>query len=376
MLSSISSVPSLKGKRVLVRTSFNVPIAGGIVQDDTRIKGALPTITLLREKGARVVLISHVSEGESGSLRPVFEYIKKDMPVQFIEEIFSSAAQTILNGMQDGDLVLCENIRIYPEEEKNNDEFAQQIAALFDFYVNDDFTVAHREHATIVSLPKYLKSYMGLQFEKEVKYLSLACDPERPAFCIMGGAKPETKIPLAAHLAGKFDYIFMGGISANILLKAKGYEVGKSVTSDSVISTEKILSGQNVLLPVDVQVRTETGECLIKNTSEVEEGDIILDAGPETIECIRTYIQSSAFVLWNGPLGDYEKGFFDATIAVGNFIAAPGVRSIIGGGDTIAALGKHGLLDQFTFVSTAGGAMIQYLTDGTLPGIEALKEKE
>ncbi len=375
MLNSITTnTISINGKRILLQSSLNVPIQENNIQDDIRLQKSLPTIEFLRTHGGRIIIISHLSGDTNLSLRPIYEYFKKYMSIQFVEDLFSQEAGTLFSHMQDGDIVLCENIRRYAGEEKNDKQFAERLAQLADLYVQDDFTELHREYASIVTLPTLLPSFPGLQCEQEIQHLSQAFQAPRPSLAIIGGAKPETKLPLIQKLSENMDSIYVGGISANILLQAKGYDVGKSVTSDKSIHVEAILENPKIILPHDVLVKTHDGECLIKGINEVQSEDTIVDAGPETIRQISQKITESAFVLWNGPLGDYEKGFYDATITVARALSDAKTYSVVGGGDTVTALAKQGLTDTFTFLSTAGGAMLEFLSEGTLPGIEALKK--
>ncbi len=374
MLIPITDAPSLEGKRVLIRTSLNVPLKNGRVVDATRILEALPTVMQVRKRGGRAILISHHSDGRETSLLPIYEVLSELVPASFVHDVFSPEGMEILHEMQDGDVVVVENIRQYVGEEDADAVFAKKLAGLADFYVNDDFTSAHREHASVVLLPKLLPSFMGLQFEKEYVNLSKAFSPKHPSLLILGGAKPETKLPLAEIFLSKMDTVFIGGISANVLFKQKGYEVGASVvTGESISAVDILLLAPNVILPVDVRAKKEGKRICVKSPKYVEADEMIVDAGPETIARLSELISNAQFILWNGPLGDYELGYTESTYALAEMLTESNATTIIGGGDTVASIAHLGLNEKFTFVSTAGGAMLDFLAAGTLPGIEALK---
>lgn len=377
MLAPISAAPSISGKRVLIRASLNVPITGGRITDTTRIKQTLPTIRYAKDHGAKVILISHHSGGAQATLRPILDALNETLKVSFVEDMFSTKGKKVFDAMNDGDVVLVENVRQYPGEEENDEVFAETLAACADVFVNDDFTVSHREHASIVRLPKLLPSYTGFRFNEEFEHLSKAFDPAHPAVLVLGGAKPETKLPLARIFLEKMDILFIGGIAANTLFREKGFETGTSVVGPNDIQgTAELLASKKVLLPIDVRVRTEDGVMRVKAADRVEPTDMIVDAGPETMTKLADTVKKAAFVLWNGPLGDYELGYTQSTYAAAEMLTESKAYTVIGGGDTVAAIATLGLNDKFTFVSTAGGAMIDFLANGTLPGIEALREED
>lgn len=374
MPTSLTQSGPLSGKYVLIRSSLNVPLKDGKIIEATRVVEALPTIQYVREQGGKAILLSHLSGDETGSLMPVYEMLSELIPLSFVHDLFSKEGKEIVEEMQDGDVVLVENIRQYKGEEANDEVFAKKLAKVGDIFVNDDFTAAHREHASIVTLPKLLPSFMGLQFEKEYTNLSKAFEPEHPALLILGGAKPETKMPLAKAFLGKMETIFIGGIGANTLFREKGYEVGTSVVPDEVPPfLADILNAENLVLPTDVRVKKEGVSVHVKAPTHVAEDEMIVDAGPAAVAELSSLISKSKFVLWNGPLGDYELGFTESTFALAEMLTESKAVTIIGGGDTVAAIAHLGLNDKFTFVSTAGGAMLDFLAQGTLPGIEALK---
>ena len=372
-MQSITTAHNLKGKRVLLRASLNVPIRQGAILDTVRLEQALPTIKFLIGAGARVIVVSHLSKAEGTTLQPVFRYLKEKIPLSFIGNIHSDRAQDMIAKMRDDDVVLAENLRVYPEEEANDPVFTRTLASLADMYVNDDFTVSHRKHASIVGVPKFLPSYMGLSFEREYTFLSQALRAPTPSLAILGGGKPETKIPLIASLAEKMTDVFVCGISANVLWKSQGFEIGLSVASAFPIpTTEKVLKMENIHLPSDVRIKDAQGIVRVGSLQSVDAGSAIVDAGPQTLLDIEQLIKQASFVLWNGPLGEYEKGYTESTHALARLLAQSGKHVIVGGGDTVAAIATLGLSDKFTFVSSAGGAMIDFLAHETLPGIEAL----
>ncbi len=373
-MKSITTATGLKGKRVLLRASLNVPIRQGAILDTVRLEQALPTIKFLIGAGARVIVISHLSKAEGTTLQPVFRYLKEKIPLSFIGDIHSDRAQTMIKAMHDGEVVLAENLRVYPEEEKNDPVFARTLASLADIYVNDDFTVSHRRHASIVGVPKFLPRYMGLSFEREYSFLSQALHAPTPSLAILGGAKPETKIPLIASLAESMTDVFVCGVSANVLWKSRGLEIGRSVGMNGTLPSVRAISdAENTHLPVDVRVTDSHGVTRITTPEHVGVDDVIIDVGPLTLRAIETAVAHASFIIWNGPLGAYEKGFVESTHELARVLADSKKNVIVGGGDTLSAIAELGIEDNFTFVSTAGGAMIDFLAHKTLPGIEALE---
>ncbi len=367
---SIQEVDSLKGKTVFVRADFNVPVSGGVVSDDFRIKKTIPLIRLLRERGARIILASHF-EGEGGSLRPVFNYLKELFPVSFIEDFYPEVPPALQDALEKGDVVLFENLRKYPQEKANDESFARHLASCAQIYVNEAFSAAHREHASVVGVPKFLTHYAGIVFEEEVRELSKAFEPSRPFIFILGGAKFETKIPLVEKFFNLADKVFIGGALSNDFFRAKGFATGKSLLSPSNTNVNAFLT-QKLILPVDVLVKNEEG-VTVKKPEEVSKDDYIVDVGPQSMEDLCAEIRRSSFVLWNGPLGNFEIGFKDATLRVAECVAESNAVSIVGGGDTIASIAELNLFDKFSFISTGGGAMLDFLAHETLPGIEALE---
>lgn len=351
-MKSIKSLKNIKNKTALVRVDFNVPIKNGKVLDDFRIQKAIPTIKFLQNKGAKVILISHLGKDGKESLKPVAgclrKYIKKD-------------------------IVLLENIRQYSGEEKNDSKFAKELANLADFYVNDAFSVSHRKHASVVGVPKYLPSYAGFQLEEEIKNLSKVFkNKKHPFLFILGGVKFSTKMPLIKKYLNSADYLFIGGALANDFLKAKGCEIGKSLADNTEIPNF-ILNSKKLILPTDVLVLS--GKKLVnKKVEEVKKDEIIIDIGKESVKLAESYIKKAKLILWNGPLGKYEEKSGDiATKKLLKSVVSSKAESIIGGGDIVSIVSKLKLEKKISFVSTGGGATLDFLANGTLPGIKALK---
>ncbi|MCI5108295.1 MAG: phosphoglycerate kinase [Candidatus Pacebacteria bacterium] len=360
----------MKSKKVLLRVDLNVPVSHGVVDDDFRIKKTLPTIEKLRKEGAKVILLSHVGE-KDGTLRPIYSYLRNYFPVKFVEDVYK--AKDIVGSMEETEVVLFENLRKWEGEKDNNPEFAKHLASFGDLYINEAFSASHREHSSIVGIPKHLPSSLGDLFKKEVEELSKVFDPQHPFVFVLGGVKFSTKIPLIEKFLDKADQIHIAGALMNDMYKAKGFPVGKSVVDDSFDPSEKILNSSNLFLPTDVVVEDSKGEVYIKKPEEVLPNEKIMDIGPESLEKIHNDIIKCEFILWNGPLGNYENGYSEGTNELAHRISESGKDSIIGGGDTLSVVSKLNILDKFTFVSTAGGAMLDFLANGTLPGIEALK---
>lgn len=373
MLKSITRASISPGDRILVRGNLNVPIEHGVVADTSRALGNLPTLRFLKGKGAKVILIGHLSvEGES--LAPVAGILNQHVPVSFTTDPFSPEGVKTLQKMENGDIVCIETIRQFPEEEKNDTPFAKKLAGLADIFVNDDFTSAHRAHASVVGVPKLIPSYMGMRFAEEYEHLSQAFHPQHPSVLIVGGAKPETKLPIITALAPHMDSVFVFGVSGNSLLKAKGFSVGKSLvatSSDGALAS--ILTMPHVSTYIDVLTLDAEGKEHILTPEAVGPEDTIVDAGPETLAHLSHVVSGAAFVLWNGPLGLYEKGYSTGTQECARAIASSQAESVVGGGDTDAVLAEGHITGRFSFTSSAGGAMLEFLAQGTLPGIEALK---
>ncbi|HTK33209.1 MAG TPA: phosphoglycerate kinase [Candidatus Paceibacterota bacterium] len=387
-MKTLNDIPHLSGVKVLVRVDFNVPIKNGVITDDYRIRKAIPTIDFLKSKGARLVLISHIETAEGlvtdqseepslikkPTLAPVAEYLKrKDMPVTFVKNI--SAAFDASEQLSDGEMILVENIRENEGEKTNDKKFAKQLATLADIYVNDAFSVSHREHASVCAIAQFLPSYAGIQLQKEVENLSSAFNPAHPFLFVLGGAKFDTKLPLIHKFLASADKIFIGGALANDALKAKGFNIGMSKTSNGKMDITPIISQHQIMMPIDVVIQDHSN----KKVGNVSNMDAIYDIGTDSLAELKVKINEARFILWNGPLGLFEKGFIDGTVKLAQMIAErtqAGATSMVGGGDTLSAISKLGIEDKFSFVSTGGGAMLDFLAQGTLPGIEALKNSD
>lgn len=373
-LPQLSSITDLSGKRVLVRASLNVPVEDGVVVDPFRIMRGLPTIKFLSSKGAQVILMGHIGRDPEETMLPVYREFLKHIPLTFTYDLLGAETIECIGNMKDGEVILLENLRRDPGEKENDPAFVKALASLADIYVNDAFSVSHREHASIVGVSKLLPSYAGLNFMHEYVELMKASAPVSPSLFMLGGAKFDTKMPLVEQFLNIYDHIFIGGALANDFFKARGYEVGKSLVSDVDLSGSPLLTHPKLLLPVDVIVADEEGS---RETTpdDVEPGETILDAGPKTVAMLKPLIAEAETILWNGPLGNYEAEFFEGTQDVARLVAAALAHSVIGGGDTVAAIGALNLQDRFSFLSTAGGAMLDFLEDGSLPGIDALVAK-
>lgn len=363
------------GKRVLLRLDLNVPIDHGRVRDDYRIRESLPTINFLRGAGARVVIVSHIGKGKpEDTLASVAEYLHKEFPIVFLPSLMSPENIRITNAMSSGDVVMLENLRHNEGEEANDPEFARYLASLGDVYVNDAFAVSHRAHASIVGVPALLPHYSGLRLAEEVRRLAVAFAPEHPFLFVIGGAKISTKMPLLKKFLTIADHVFVGGAIANDFFKAEGDEIGTSLYEENEVSgLSEYIHHEHLLLPTDVVVKNTAGahQCPL---SGVRAGDMIVDVGTETIKNLESVIGSAKLIVWNGPLGFYEEGFTEGTRDVLGLIAGSRATSIIGGGDTVALINDMGAFNKFSFVSTGGGAMLEYLANETLPGIEALEQ--
>ncbi|PIP87410.1 phosphoglycerate kinase [Candidatus Campbellbacteria bacterium CG22_combo_CG10-13_8_21_14_all_36_13] len=370
----ITSNTELKGKKVLLRVGFSVPVRDGKIENDFRIRKALPTINWLREQGAKIILVSHIWGDETTSLKIVHEYLEKMMEVKFSPDCVGENAIKIVEEMKDGDVVLLENTRLHDGEVGNQEKVAEALAKLADIYVNDAFSVSHRFHASIVGVPNFLPSYIGLQFKEEMDHLALSFSPPRPFLFVLGGAKFTTKIPLIRKFLEKADIVYVAGALVKPFLLEKGLTINQEHVPPNMGSVADIADDPKLRFPSDVVCfNGETSENIGLEKCEIEIGNII-DIGASSVEDLRELVSESAFVLWNGPLGDYQKDFSEGTIGFAKILIDSGVTSVVGGGDTMAVLENEGLDYEhgFTFTSTAGGAMLQFLADETLVGIDAI----
>ena len=384
----------VRGKRVLVRADLNVPMKNGAVTDATRIERQAPTVRELAEKGARVIVLSHFDRPKGKvvpemSLKPIAGPLAKAVgrPVAFANDCVGEVAKKAVAGMRDGDILLLENTRFHAGEEKNDPVFAHAVAELGDIFVNDAFSAAHRAHATTEALAHLLPAAAGRSMQAELEHLSKALEnPNRPLMAVVGGAKVSTKIALLENLVKRVDVLVIGGAMANTFLAAQGHGIGKSLAErDQLDTANRILAaakdaGATVLLPVDVVAAKEfkaSAAHRVVGIDAVADDEMILDVGPATIDAFTVRLGTIRTLVWNGPLGAFETPPFDAGTnvaarAVARRTRAGGLTSVAGGGDTVAALAHAGVADDFTYVSTAGGAFLEWLEGRTLPGVEAL----
>jgi len=380
----------VSGKRVLVRVDYNVPIKDGKVGDDTRIRAAMPTLNYLLEHGAAVILCSHLGRPKGGpdpkySLRPVAEHLSHLLgkPVAFAEDCVGPVAEAAAKALRPGEVLLLENTRFHPGEEKNDLEMARQLASLADVYVNDAFGSAHRAHASTEGVAHYLPAVAGFLMEKEIQYLGQAiAEPKRPFIAILGGAKISDKIGVIRNLLQKADQVLIGGGMANTFFKAQGYPVGDSLVEDDALDTARELAklgGNRLRLPVDVVIANRfeaEAERKIIPMGPIPQGWRILDIGPETVAAYSRVISGAGTVVWNGPMGVFEfPPFAEGTFGIAKAVAESGAISIIGGGESVAAIQQSGLADKITHISTGGGASLEMLEGLVLPGLAALNDK-
>ena len=378
------------GKRVLVRADLNVPLEGGEITDDTRIRESLPTIQYLLEQGARVIVCSHLGRPKGPdpelSLAPVSGRMSNLLGrnVLFAEDCVGPPAELAVAAMGNSPLLL-ENLRFHAEEEQNDPAFAEQLASLADIFVNDAFGAAHRAHASTEGVTHYLPSVAGFLMEKEVQYLSaLVAAPPRPFAAVVGGAKVSTKVPAIEHLLPKIDMLLLGGGMANTFLKASGVDVQMSLVEDEQVQAAKQImerarsGGVDVLLPVDVIAASkfaEDAEALERSTADIPRGYMVLDIGPETVKRYATALQRAKAVIWNGPMGVFEmEKFSHGSFGMARAIAVLDATTVVGGGETAAVVAQSGLQARFTHVSTGGGASLEMLEGRELPGVAALQD--
>jgi phosphoglycerate kinase len=385
----------LKGKTTLVRVDFNVPMDTGAITDDTRLRAALPTIDLLSKAGAKVVLLAHFDRPKGKrvpemSLKPIVAPLSAllNKPVAWADDCIGEPAKAAIDGLKSGGVALLENLRYHAGEEKNDPGFAKELAKLGDIYVNDAFSAAHRAHASTEGIAKLLPAYPGLSMERELKALDSALgNPQRPVLGIVGGSKVSTKLDLLKNLVTRLDKLAIGGGMANTFLHAQGHDVGASYCEKDLAETAREiigLAGRNnckLFLPLDIVVaeRMEPGApARVRTLGNVDEHERILDAGPETVARLKRAMANSKTLIWNGPLGVFEippfdKGTMEAAKEAARLAKEGKLVAVAGGGDTVAAMNAAGVVNDLTFVSTAGGAFLEWMEGKILPGVEALK---
>jgi phosphoglycerate kinase len=383
---------SLSGKRVFVRADLNAPLEGGQVADDTRLSAVVPTVRYALDAGASVVLASHLGRPKGGpdpkySLKPVAERLAVLLgrPVPLAPDCVGPATVAQAQALKPGDVLLLENLRFHPEEEKNDDAFARQLAQLADCYVDDAFAAAHRAHASIAAITRHLRpAAAGLLMQRELGALGRILEsPERPVVALLGGAKVSDKVALVEHLIGKVDALVIGGGMAFTFLRALGHSIGRSLVEPERIETARGAleaarrRGVQLTLPVDVVVAdgpdSDSGRPV--GIREIPDAQMGLDIGPRTTERFAAVLKSARTIVWNGPMGVFEKPpFATGTLAVAHAVAEATAFSVIGGGDTIAAVNMAAVADRIGYISTAGGAFLEFLEGRSLPGVEALTE--
>ena len=380
----------VRGKRVLVRVDYNVPIAEGKVTDDTRIRAAMPTVEYLLQHGAALILCSHLGRPKDGpdpkySMRPVAAHLSGllGQPVAFAEDCVGPVAEAAAKALKPGDVLVLENTRFHTEETKNKPEMAQQLAGLAEIYVNDAFGSAHRAHASTEGVAHFLPAVAGFLMEDEIRYLGQAIDqPKRPFVAILGGAKISDKIGVIRNLLTKADQVLIGGGMANTFFKAQGYDIADSLVEEEALDTARELlqqGGTTLRLPVDVVIADRfdaEAEKKVMAVGHIPAGWRILDIGPESVKTFSKVIRNAGTIVWNGPMGVFEfPRFAEGTVGIAKLVADSKAISVIGGGDSVAAINQAGLADKITHISTGGGASLEMLEGLELPGLTALLDK-
>lgn len=386
---TIKDMLPLQGKRVLVRVDFNVPLKDGEITDDTRIRAALPTIEFILQNGGAAVLMSHLGRPKgvdpTQSLKPTAARLSAllKQPVQFAEDCVGPAVEALAKALKPGEVLLLENLRFHKAEEKNDPDFAKQLAALGDVYVNDAFGSAHRAHASVEAVAHFLPAAAGFLMEKEINFMGGVLEaPQHPLVAILGGAKISDKLPVIKNLLPLADKLMIGGGMANTFLKAMGYDIGKSLVEDSAVEQARELlssSSDKLMLPIDVLMADKfapdanTQECAV---DQIKTDWMILDIGSRTIIQFTDALRTAKMIVWNGPMGVFEfDKFARGTMEVAKAVAASSAITVIGGGDSVAAAEKAGVAAKITHISTGGGASLELLEGKTLPGVAVLPEK-
>jgi len=380
----------LKGKRVIMRVDFNVPMDKGVVTDDKRIKASLPTIKYVLDQGASLILMSHLGRPKGGpdpefSLKPASEVLAGLLgkPVQMAPDCVGPEVEKMAKALKPGDTLMLENTRFHPEEEKNDLELAKKMAALADIYVNDAFGSAHRAHSSTEGIARFLPAVSGFLMEQELEYLGRAVsNPERPYIAILGGAKISDKILVVETLLSKCDMLIIGGGMANTFLAAKGFNMQDSLVEASSVETAKTImskAGGKLVLPVDAVIADKfdaDANSKVVDADKIPAGWRMMDIGPKSIELFKGSLKGAKLIVWNGPMGVFEMPkFAEGTFAMAKLLAESGATTVIGGGDSASAVKKAGVAKQMTHVSTGGGASLEFLEGKELPGVAALNDK-
>lgn len=385
-IKTIKNIKDLRGKRVFLRSDFNIPITRGIIKDDFRIIAALPTIRYLMAKKSKIIIATHLGDpggkkNNKHTVKPLARRLSEVLGVKvvFVSDCIGKTTEKAANKLRDGEILLLENLRFYPGEEENSSDFARSLAKLADIYVNNAFGVSHREHASVSAIKKLIPAYAGLLLENEVLNLHKIYKPKKPLIAVIGGAKIKTKISLLKKLKNSSQYILVGGALANNFIKAKGFPVGRSLVSPEEIKLAKILLSKNIVIPIDVIVSdkmNDKGVAQIRYINNIKKKDIILDIGPETIKRFSALIKKAKTIIWNGPMGVYEYNHFKhGTLSIARVIATRSkgfAFGAVGGGETIDALKMTKMMDYVDWVSTGGGAMLAFLGGEKMPGLKDL----
>lgn len=372
-LADLAAAYDCSGLKVIVRFDWNVPVAQGAIVDTYRIDASMQTLAWLQERGAKVRIVSHIKNTEGSTLTPAVAYIQsKGIAARLVESIDDAAEVAAADAA--GEVVVFENIRNEKGEEENSDELAKRIAQHADVYVNDAFSASHRSHASLVALAHVLPSFAGIQMQTEIEGLSKVFTPREPLIAIIGGAKFGTKLPLIDALRSQAKAVYVVGALAHDVYRARGFTIGVSPFSGEV-DMAAIAADDTVIVPQDVVVTDEAFAAagIEKDITAIEAGDRIVDAGSRFVQELTEAVSTAGTVVWNGPLGFYEKGYSQATDALAAFLKDVSADTILGGGDTLTAIARCGTPEEYTFVSTAGGAMLDFLSQGTLPAIAALQ---